>query len=144
MTDISVHSYQLLPENLSWDLSPDQDAVYVEGGTLDVSKFTQAQHFPNGFIPSGTVLAVNPAGDLVPYLNSAVDSTNVAVGLLRASVQVIRPADGSTKAKVGVAVMKAFGVVSQKALPFTSANAAAGGYIDAAGITDLGHIFFAA
>lgn len=144
MTDISVHSAQLLPENLSWDLTPDSMMAFVEGGTLDVSKFTQAQHFPNGFIPSGTVLAKDPAGDYAPYLNSAADSTNVAVGILRASVQVIRPIDGSIKAKVGVAVMKAFGAVSQAKLPFTSSNAANGGYLDAAAITDLSHIYFAA
>ena len=144
MTDISVHTAQLLPENLSWDLSPDLDGVYVEGGTLDVAAFTQAQHFPNGFIPSGTVLAVNPAGHLAPYLNSAADSTNVAVGILRASIQVVRPVDGSLKGLVGAAVMKAWGVVSQAKLPFTSSNAAAGGYLDAAAITDLSHIHFAA
>lgn len=144
MTDISVHSAQLHPENLSWDLTPDLQMAYVEGGTLDVSKFTQAQHFPNGFIPSGTVLALDPAGNLAPYLNAAADSTNVAVGILRASVQVIRPIDGSIKSLVGVAVMKAFGVVSQAKLPFTSGTAANGGYIDAAAIADLARIHFAA
>lgn len=143
MTDISVYTHQYQPENLSWDLSPDLDGVYVEGGTLDVSKFTQAQHYANGFIPSGTVLALNPQGNLAPYLNSAADSTNVAVGILRASIQVVRP-DGSLKSKVGVAVMKAWGVVSISKLPFTSSNAAAGGYIDATGQTDLPHIHFAA
>ena len=143
MTDISVFTHQYLPEDLTWDLSPDQDAVYVEGGTLDVSKFTQAQHFPNGFIPSGTVLALDPAGTLAPYLNSAADSTNVAVGILRASVQVVRPT-GELKTKIGVAVVKAWAVVSQSHLPFTSSNAANGGYLDAAAQTDLPHIHFAA
>lgn len=143
MTDISVHVQQLRPEDLSWDLTPDQQMAYVEGGTLDVAGFNQAQHYPNGFIPSGAVLALNPAGHLVPYLNSAVDSTNVAVGILRASIQVVRP-DGSVKGLVGAAVMKAFGVVSSAALPYTSGNQALGGYIDATGKTDLAHIHFAA
>lgn len=143
MTDISVFTHQYLPEDLTWDLSPDPDAVYVEGGTLDVSKFTQAQHFPNGFIPSGTVLALNPSGNLAPYLNSAADSTNVAVGILRASVQVIRPT-GELKSLIGVAVVKAWATVSQAHLPFTSSNAAAGGYLDSAAQTDLAHIHFAA
>lgn len=143
MTDISVHVTQYLPENLTWDLTPDQAMAYVEGGTLDVAGFNQAQHYPNGFIPSGAVLALNPSGNLVPYLNSAVDSTNVAVGILRASIQVVRP-DGSVKGKVGVAVMKAFGVVSSAALPWNSTNQALGGYIDTTGKSDLAHIHFAA
>lgn len=143
MTDISVHVTQYLPENLSWDLTPDLQMAYVEGGTLDVSGFNQAQHYPNGFIPSGAVLALNPSGDLVPYLNSAADSTNVAVGILRASIQVVRP-DGTVKSKVGVALMKAFGVVSSSALPFNSTDQALGGYIDATGKSDLAHIHFAA
>jgi hypothetical protein len=142
MTDISVHVQQLRPENLSWDLTPDEHQAYVEGGTLDVAAFTQADHYPNGFIPSGIVLALNPAGHLAPYLNSAVDSTNVAVGILRASIQVIRP-DGSTKGLIGAAVMKAFGVVSESKLPIAN-TVTTGGYIDATGKTDLAHIHFAA
>ena len=51
---------------------------------------------------------------------------------------------GSLKGLVGAPVMKAFGVVSQAKLPFTSGTAANGGYIDAAAIADLSHIHFAA
>jgi hypothetical protein len=143
MTDISVYTQQFPTENLSWDLS-NLEVPYVEGGTIDVSKFTQAQHFPNGFIPSGTVLGkVTASGLLAPYLGSASDGTQAAVGILRASVSVVQ-LNGTLKSKVGVAVLKAFGVVSVSKLPFTSSNAAAGGYIDAAGQTALSHIHFAA
>jgi hypothetical protein len=144
MTDISVYTHQYLPEDLRWDVSPDPQSVFVEGMTLDVSKFTQAQHYPNGFIPSGTVLgALTTGGDVAPYLGSASDGTQTAVGILRASVQVVRP-DGSIKSKIGVSVVKAFAAVSAQMLPFTSSNAAAGGYLDAAAKTDLALIHFAA
>lgn len=144
MTDITPFTYQVLAENLSWDLS-NPEVPYVEGGTLDVSAFTQAQHFANGYIPSGTVLAKNStSGLLVPYLASGANGANTAVGILRASIQVIQPVNGALKSKVGCPVLKAWGVVSQAKLPFTSANAAAGGYLDAAAITALSHIHFAA
>lgn len=143
MTDISVYQQTFPTENLSWDLS-NLEVPYVDGGTIDVTKFTQAQHFPNGFIPSGTVLGkVTASGLLAPYLDAATDGTQTAVGILRASVSVVQ-LNGSLKAKVGVAVLKAWGVVSVGKLPFTSASAAAGGYIDANGQADLPHIHFAA
>ena len=143
MTDISVYQQTFPTENLSWDLSA-LEVPYVEGGTIDVSKFNQSQHFPNGFIPSGTVLGkVTASGLLAPYLDSASDGTQTAVGILRASVSVVQ-LNGTLKAKVGVAVLKAWGVVSVAKLPFTSSNAAAGGYIDANGQADLPHIHFAA
>lgn len=143
MTDISVFTQQFPTENLSWDLS-NLEVPYVEGGTLDVSKFTAAQHYPNGFIPSGTVLGkVTASGALAPYLASASDGSQVAVGILRASVSAVQ-INGAVKTKVGVAVLKAFGVVSVSKLPFTSSNAAAGGYIDSAAQTALSHIHFAA
>lgn len=142
MTDIGVFKQSLPAEDLSWDLTPDNDAPYAEGGTLDVSAFNQAQHFPDGFIKSGCVLAVKN-GDLVPYLDSAVDSQNVAVGILRASIQVVQP-NGQLKTKVGAAVLKAFAVVSASKLPYTAGNAAAGGFLDANGQADLPHIHFAA
>jgi hypothetical protein len=144
MTDITPFTQQVLAENLSWDLS-NPETPYVEGGTLDISLFTAAQHYPNGFIPSGTVLGkVTATGLLGPYLDAAVDGRTTAVGILRASVQAIQPTTGVAKAKVGCAVLKAFGVVSVSKLPLTSGTAANGGYIDANGQADLPRIHFAA
>lgn len=143
MTDISVYTQQFPTENLSWDLSS-LEVPYVGGGTLDVSTFNQAQHFPNGFIPSGTVLGkVTATGFLAPYLGTATNGSQTAVGILRGSVSAIQ-LNGTLKAKVGVAVLEAWGVVSVARLPFTASNAAAGGYVDAAAETALPHIHFAA
>ncbi|HET8616503.1 MAG TPA: head decoration protein [Actinomycetales bacterium] len=143
MTDIGVFTTAVQAEDLSWDLS-NPDVPYVEGGTLDVSLFTAAQHYPNGYIPSGTVLGkVTTGGLLGPYLGTETDGRETAVGILRASVQVLQP-NGVAKTKVGCAVLKAFGVVDPARLPFTSTNAADGGYIDAAGKADLPKIHFTA
>jgi hypothetical protein len=144
MTDITPYVQQVLAENLSWDLS-NPEVPYVEGGTLDISLFTAAQHYPNGFIPSGTVLGkVTTGGLLGPYLDTATDGRQTAVGILRASLQAVQPSTGVVKTKVGCAVLKAWAVVSVAKLPLTVGTAAAGGYIDANGQADLPHIHFAA
>ena len=143
MTDIGVFTQPFQAENLSWDLSS-PGVPYVESVTLDVSKFTAAQHYPNGYIPSGTVLGIVTAtGKAAPYLAANSDGTQTPVGILRASVQVLQPT-GVAKANVGAPCLKAFGVVSAAKLPFTSGNAAAGGYLDTAAKTALARIHFAA
>lgn len=143
MTDIGVYTTQVQAEDLSWDLS-NPGVPYVEGGTLDITLFTAAQHYPNGYIPAGTVLGKKTSGGLLgPYLDSLSNGQETAVGILRGSIQVLQP-NGTAKAKVGCAVLKAFGVVSVARLPFTSTNAAAGGYIDANGKADLTKLHFAA
>lgn len=141
MTDIGVYTQSFQAEDLSWDLTPPHGG-FDQNGVIDVSGFTAAQHYPNGYIPSGTVLAKNGAGDLVPYLNSAADTTNTAVGILKGSITVLNP-NGTAKSKVGCAY-RVHGIVSAGHLPFDSTSAAAGGYIDAAGETDLKLIYFAA
>jgi hypothetical protein len=143
MTDFSVFTQPFQFEDLSWDLTPPESG-WVLGGTLDISKFTAAQHYPNGYIPSGCVLGVVTATSLLgPYLDAAVDGTNTAVGILRQSVEVTRFMGGTNRTKIGVSYL-IHGLVSVAKLPFTSGNAAAGGYIDANGKADLSKIYFAA
>ena len=146
MTDITVFSQAVQAEDLSWDLTPEPDATYQPGGTLDVSLFNQAQHFPNGYIPSGCVLALKTATNtLGPYLSSGTGGLQTPVGLLRATVQVVQPnAFGQLKTKIGVGLVKAFAVVSQSKLPFNSTNQALGGYLDSATKTALPLIFWEA
>jgi len=142
MTDIAVYTQPFQSENLEWDLTPPENA-WALNGTLDVSLFNAAQHYPNGFIPSGTVLGKKTAGGaLGPYLDTAVDGTQTAVGILRASIQVLQP-NGTAKTKVGVGYM-VHGLVSASKLPLTSGTAALGGYIDANGQADLKLVYFAA
>lgn len=70
MTDISVLRTAFQVEDRSW-LLPQPGAIghgKTEGGTLDVSAFTANVHYPNGYIPSGTVLGrITSSGLLGPY-----------------------------------------------------------------------------
>lgn len=141
MTDIGVYTTAFQAEDLSWDLS-NPGVPYVEGGVIDVALFTAAQHYPNGYIPSGTVLGKKTSGGkLGPYLDAASDGTQTAVGILRASIHVLK-INGTAKSLVGCPVLKAFGVIDPAKLPFTSGNAAAGGYIDANAKADLAKNYF--
>ena len=243
MTDISVFTQPFQAENLAWDLTPPHGG-FDQQGTLSVAAFTQAEHYPNGYIPSGTALGlITASGLLAPYSGlsnevqsvteggsgltsftltysgqttgslaaaataaqvqtalaalsnigagnvtvtganggpytvsfvgtlaetnvaqmtatptggtgtvtvatvtaggaAASDGTQTAVGILKASVQVLQ-INGAVKAKVGCAY-RVHGVVSQSKLPFTPTTAPAGGYIDAAAKTALPLIYFAA
>jgi hypothetical protein len=144
MTDIGVHVQNLLSDDNTWDLTKPQMGADVSG-TVAVAAFTQAQHYVNGFIPSGTVLAKATGGTysgfLVPYLDAGSNGAATAVGILKAPLQVIRQ-DGSVKDKVGAAMRVAFADVDTTKLPFTSSSAAAGGYLDADAKTDLKLINF--
>lgn len=75
-------------EDRSWLGSRDGTEV-TQTITLDTSAFTEATHFPNGYIPSGTILGkVTATGLYGPYNNSASDGTEVAVGFLFSATKV--------------------------------------------------------
>ena len=144
MTDISVSSQPFQFEDLSWDLTP-VDGGFVIQGVLDTSLLNAGQHYPQGYLKSGFVLGkVTASGLLGPYLDAAGDGRTKAVGILRASVRIVRfDGTGSVIPKVGVAAL-VHGKVDPTKLPFTSGNAAAGGYLDANGQADLPLIYFGA
>src|SRR3954471_7066661 len=112
MTDFQMTPVQAFTfENLEWDLTPPEGG-FVRSGTLDVTALTAAQHYPNGYVQSGLVLAKNTVSNLlVPYIAAGANGAGTPFGILRASVPVSRLVGGTTKAKVGVAVL-AHGVVS--------------------------------
>lgn len=95
MSDISVRRSTFQSENRSWLLGPtgvgpgDNPSI-----VLDVSAFTAGTHYPNGFIPSGTVLGkITATGLYGPYLASASDGREVAAEILFSSVTVSGTAD---------------------------------------------------
>jgi hypothetical protein len=142
MTDFSVFTRQFQGEDRSWDLTPPEGAFYI-GGTLDLSGFNAAQHWPNGYIKAGLVLGkVTATNKFVPYLSTLGNGAQTAACILWASVQVVR-ADGSLPTAIGFAGI-VHGKVDDTKLPYTSGNAAAGGYIDAAAKTALKLIYFGA
>jgi len=62
-------------------------------GTFDVSAFTAATHYPNGFIPSGTPVAL-VGGLLVPYDKN--EATTTDAGVLAGHVLTDKPVVGTT------------------------------------------------
>jgi len=136
--DIGVQRTSYQVEDRSWLLSelgttPGETPTVV----LDISKFTAGTHFPNGYIPSGTVLGkVTASGLYGPYNDAASDGTQTAVEILFSSVRVTRQ-DGTNATKVGGAGLHR-GEVDPAKLPFSSGA----GAIDANGKADLKFINF--
>jgi hypothetical protein len=142
MTFIGVESTAYQVEKRSWLLSQHgTDPGTTPSITLDVSSFTAATHYPNGYLLSGIILApITATGLYGPYDDTAVDGRAVAAGILFSSVKVPNLAD-LTK-DVGAA-MVVHGFVKIAKLPI--ANGATGrGYIDANGQTDLKLVHFVA
>lgn len=128
-TDISVRSSNYQVEDRSWLVG--QHGVDITPGiTLDIAKFTKATHYPNGYIPSGTIVGkVTASGLYGPYDNAASDGREVAAGVLFSSVRAVDPNTGNALAKVGSARF-IHGAVNTAKLPANSG-------IDANGKTDL-------
>jgi hypothetical protein len=96
--------------------------------TLDITKFTAGTHYPNGYIPSGTVLGkVTATGLYGPYDDAAVDGRNTAVCLMFDTENV---RTGQTQATNAGLI---HGFVEKARLPFQSGT----GSLDANGIADL-------
>jgi hypothetical protein len=75
LTDISLLTTSFQVEDRSWLLSPHgTDPGTTPTVTLDVSAFTAATHYPNGFFPSGILLApITASGLYGPYDDSLAD-----------------------------------------------------------------------
>lgn len=132
MTSIAVTSTAYQVEKRGWLVQQLADAESV---TLDVSAFTKATHYPNGYIPSGVVLGkITATGLYAPYVDAASDGTGTAAGYLHSSVAIPNPAD--TTVDVGAAMVAAFAVVETDRLPISS-GATGGGFIDANGQANL-------
>ena len=92
-------------------------------GTLDVATFTEATHFPNGFVPSGTPVGkVTATGLYGPYDDGATDGTDTLLGFVYAPAYVETATD-----TIGFALYH-YGVVVEANLPIA---------VDAAGKADV-------
>lgn len=141
MTDISVAVTNYQSEKRSWLIgSHGTDPGATPTVTLDVSAFTAATHYPNGYLMSGIVLGkITSSGLYAPYLSTNSDGTQTAAGILFSSVKVPNLSDLTKDVGAGMFV---HGFVNQNKLPIANA-ASGGGYIDAAGITALKLVHFA-
>ena len=138
MTDISVSSTAFQVEKRSWLLSP-HGTEMTPSITLDVSAFTAATHYPDGYLKSGIVLAqLASGGKYVPYVDAGSGGAGVAVGLLFSSVKV--PSLTDLTKDVGGALF-VHGLVKASKLPIANA-ASGGGFLDANGQAELKLIHF--
>jgi hypothetical protein len=135
--DISLQSTTYQVGNRQWLLSEPDVKLNV---TLDPALFTAGTHYPNGFIPSGTVVGIKTSTSLAgPYDDAASDGRQTAYGITYGDARVVRQ-NGTTAAKVSISVVVNQAIVSKAKLPFQSGT----GFADAAGIVDLKNITFVA
>lgn len=135
--DISLQSTSYQVGNRQWLLSEPDTKLNV---TLDISKFTSGTHFPNGYIPSGTVVGIVTSGGLAgPYDDAASDGRQTAYGITYGDAKVTQ-SNGTNSTKVSISVVVNDCIVSKGKLPFSSGT----GFADANGIADLKNITFVA
>lgn len=141
-TDITVRRTTAQSERRSW-LIPQNESIgfgYTPSISLLPSAFTAATHYPNGFIPSGTIVGrITASGLYGPFDAAATDGRQDAANarILFSSITVnfldlTKP--------LGGAGLAAFAVVSRGKLPF----ATGAGAITAAVETALKTIHFEA
>lgn len=136
-TDISRVTTTYQVGNRQWLLAEPDVKLNV---TLDPALFTGGTHYPNGYLPSGTVVAIKTATGLAgPYDDAASDGRQTAYGITYGDARFVYD-NGATAAKVGISVVVNQAIVSKAKLPFQSGT----GFADAAGITDLKNITFVA
>lgn len=76
--DISLRTEAWTVEDRSW-LGSQDGTQYTESITLDTSAFTANTHYPNGYVPSGTVLAKLDSGLYGPYSPSTNEIQQIAI-----------------------------------------------------------------
>lgn len=136
-TNISLQTTTYQVGNRQWLLSEPDVKLNV---TLDPALFTAGTHYPNGYLPSGTVVAIKTATGLAgPYDDAAGDGRNTAYGITYGDAKFVQD-NGATAAKVGISVVVNQAIVSKAKLPFQSGT----GFADAAGIVDLKNVTFVA
>jgi len=114
-TDISMQTTTYQVGNRQWLLAEPDVKVNV---TLDIGKFTSGTHYPNGYIPSGTVIGkVTATGLFGPYDAAASDGTQTAYGITYGDVRAVRQ-NGTTASKVGTGAVVNGAIVSISKLAF--------------------------
>jgi hypothetical protein len=141
MTSFGLESLQYQAPDRRW-LADDHGTEVMPGVPLDLTLFNAGQHYANGFIPDGIVLGkVTATGKYGPYLSTASDGRQTAVGIAFNDVSVFQTGTATLRTNVTVPILL-HGFVNVALLPFTSGNAAAGGYLDAAAQTALKNVIF--
>lgn len=76
-----------IPDDSTWAAS--RHGFDTAGtGTLDVTKFTKATHYPNGYIPSGTPVVKDSAGKYGPVVAAVGDEAATYDAIVLAPVEI--------------------------------------------------------
>lgn len=117
MTDITVTTTTFTAGGRPWlqfEAEGVIGAVATNWGRIDFTAFTAGTHYPNGYIPSGVLLALNTSTQkLVPYVAAGANGTGTPLGFLYNDTAV--PADLTRSP--AVATLGAFCVVLTAKLP---------------------------
>lgn len=119
--DLSLRTEAWVVEDRSW-LGSRDGTEFTETITLDTSAFTEATHYPDGFVPSGTVLAKLPSGLYAPYAAATSEVQTVTITGAPTGGTFTLTFDGATTAAIAFDATAAVVRAALEALP----NLAAG------------------
>lgn len=124
--DLSLKQDTFSQDRRDW-LGSEHGTDAPRGVTVDVTKFTQATHYPDGYLKSGIPLGkITTSGLYGPYDDAATDGRTTLVGFLYTGVEVVDHR-GRVSAKVGGSIL-VHGFIRTDKLPVT---------VDAAGLADV-------
>lgn len=125
--DLSLRTESFSQDRRDW-LGSAHGTDAPVSASLDVSKFTQGTHYPDGYIKSGVPLGkITAGGKYGPYDDAAVDGRQTCVGFLFTAQDVVSPRGVVSTTVNGSMLLHCF--IREAKLPVP---------IDAAGKTDLG------
>lgn len=86
--DLNITTEEFQQDDQSW-LGSAHGTESARPVTLDISEFTEATHFPDGFMPSGTPIGeITASGLFGPYDDAATDGREDLVGHTLTGVKV--------------------------------------------------------
>jgi hypothetical protein len=136
MTAFGLISTTFNADQRTW-LLDDHGTEVAPGVPVDLTLFNAAQHYPNGFIPSGTVLGkVTASGKYGPYLATAGDGRQTAVGITFNPIPVYQPGTATLYVNVAVPILCTRSSTPRRCRS-RRATPPLGGYLDAAAQTAL-------
>lgn len=125
--DIGLRTEEWGVEDRSW-LGSRDGTEFTESITLDVSAFTAGTHYPDGFIPSGTVLSKLASGLYGPYSARTAEAQTVTITGTPTGGTFTLSFDGATTAAIAYNANAAAVLAALNALPnITSGDVAVTG-----------------
>jgi hypothetical protein len=120
--DLSLKTISFSQDKKDW-LGSQHGTDVLRSITLDVSTFTKATHYPDGFLKSGLPLGkITASGKYGLYSDAASDGRQTLVGLLWTGVEVIDHRGNVSTAVGGSMFVHGFVVTSKLPTPGIDAN----------------------